>query len=84
LAEDLSGLNSLSLLLFGWPDEDIGKIADLISKCIYAQFWFFVFIFLNNAVKAIVIIYLGVIFGIILYIFCCSTGWLWVMCSQKL
>lgn len=44
--------------------EGLKGISNLLSQREHPQFWFFIFIFLNNSFKAILFIFFGALFGI--------------------
>jgi stage II sporulation protein M len=44
--------------------QGLGAIAQRLQATEHPQLWFFVFIFLNNAIKSILFIYLGAFFGV--------------------
>lgn len=52
----------------------IGQISNTISNTDYPELWFFVFIFLNNAVKSIIVVFSGVFFGFIPIFFLFMNG----------
>lgn len=54
--------------------EKISTIAQELNEKEHAEHWFFVFIFLNNAIKTVAIVYLGVFFGIFPFFFIMLNG----------
>jgi len=54
--------------------EGLADIAGGLFELEYAELWVFLFIFLNNTIKSILIIYLGVIFGILPIMFLLLNG----------
>lgn len=54
--------------------EGIGKLAETIRQKEHPQIWFFALIFFNNAIKSIVIIYLGAVFGVLPVLFLAVNG----------
>ncbi len=54
--------------------ESIGKLAEKIGQNEHPQIWFFVLIFFNNAIKSVVIIYLGAALGVLPVVFLAVNG----------
>lgn len=54
--------------------EGLAEIAKGLIELENAQFWFFMFIFLNNTIKSILIIFLGFFFGIAPIVFLLING----------
>jgi stage II sporulation protein M len=54
--------------------ESLGQLAEELTSLENANLWLFLFIFLNNAIKSIVIIYAGVLFGILPVVFLLLNG----------
>lgn len=52
----------------------LGEIAGKLSQTAYPQFWFFVFIFINNTIKSIFIIFAGAVFGVLPIVFLLING----------
>lgn len=54
--------------------EGLADVAGRLLELENSQFWFFMFIFLNNTIKSILVIYIGLFFGILPILFLLING----------
>ncbi|MXO77943.1 stage II sporulation protein M [Paenibacillus sp. OT2-17] len=54
--------------------EGLGEVAQRLQNSEHPQWSFFVFIFFNNAIKCVLVIFMGAVFGIVPFIFLIVNG----------
>ncbi|WP_339200990.1 stage II sporulation protein M [Paenibacillus sp. FSL P2-0322] len=54
--------------------EGLGEVAQRLQNSDHPQWSFFVFIFFNNAIKCVLVIFMGAVFGIVPFIFLIVNG----------